>query len=313
MNEPTKALAPQQEAFVRIRDFLRRKSTIQEIQQVAAAHLNPERLLDLVLSHTRRSDLLLRCTPESLLECVIRCARLGIEPTGAAGGMYIIPFKAKKQVNGRWIDIYVATPITDYRAEIDLAARTGLCEAIEPRIIYDGDTWEHEEGDHPRLVHKPGANYQAEGQEVLVYARGLLPSGKYTAEVLYKREIERRRKMSRSGDHEKAPWKTHYWRMALKSAVRALTNRLPKSSKFFESSLAQAWGAHSLRETVADLGSEEELGEIIDVGGDPPPDALPTSSTDVVATKLRHHAASDLKAWEKEQARLADEAAKKGG
>lgn len=295
-------LAPQQERYLTIRDFIKRNE--REVQAVAASHLNPERLMSLILSHTKRNDLLLECTPESLLECVLRCARLGIEPTAAPGGMYIVPFKTSKMVKGAWTNVYVATPITDYRAEIDLASRTGLCQAVEPRIVYEGDVFEHLEGTEPKLIHKPGEHYQEQGKELLVYARALLPSNAYSAECLYKGEIERRRKLSRSGENKNSPWQVHYWRMALKSSVRALTNRLPKSTRFYREPLAQAWVEHIHKETAAEMGMDEtpelETGDT---------DTPPASATDGLAAKIARKTKVDesQEAWEKEQARRADE------
>ncbi len=271
----TKALAPQQARFLTIRDLLRKHES--ELIALAGDALDGKRMLDLALSITRRDDKLLECTPQSLLRAARTCAQLRLEPIGR-GGVYLIPFRNK--------GVMECTPITDYRGEITLCVRSGFCEDIKPVLVFERDAFIVREGTEQRIEHVPADGDR--GEEKCVYAVALLASGRYTFDVLDKREIDRRRSMSRAKD--RGPWVDHYWRMAMKSAVRAIANRMAKSSVPRDAKLARAYAEHIQREEAVEFGFEDV---VLDIEEETDPDQLPKSATESLAEKLQRKRAVD--------------------
>src|SRR6267142_2848194 len=82
---------------------------------VLPRHLTPERMIQVALFARSRSHDLLDCTPESLLRAILECCEMGLEPTGASGGAWLVPFRNKKTGKRE------AICIPDYRGYVRLA------------------------------------------------------------------------------------------------------------------------------------------------------------------------------------------------
>ena len=192
------------------------------LPSTVAKYLTPERMTRVVLSALARTPLLLQCTPNSVLKCVMESASLGLEPTGGVlGSAYMVPFRNKT-------GSYDATLVVGYRGLIDLARRSGELSDIDAHIVYEADEFELEFGMNPKLIHKP----------VLTNERGAVLGG-YGVAVLKDEskhctwmnidEINAVRERSRARDN--GPWKTDWEEMAKKTCVRRCIKMLPLSAE----------------------------------------------------------------------------------
>lgn len=192
------------------------------IAQLVPEHLTPERLMRIAVNCVAKTPQLQSCSPTSLLQCVLAAAELGLEPGGALGQFYLVPFGN------------VATPIIGYRGLLELARRSGQIASIRAVIVYTKDTFEMTEGIQQTITHKRYLEGDA-GPMRYVYAVAVLKDGSVQVEVMSKAQVDAIRARSRSGNS--GPWATDYDEMAKKTALRRLAKWLPLSSERFEKAL----------------------------------------------------------------------------
>ena len=79
-----------------------------------------------------KTPALQKCSPTSLLRSVMFAAEVGLEPGGALGHMYLVPFGND------------VTPIIGYRGLLELARRTGQVREVRA-VVVRGRKPKHEE------------------------------------------------------------------------------------------------------------------------------------------------------------------------
>jgi recombination protein RecT len=84
-------LTVQQTKAVALRDYLQRDTIKDQLAAALPKWLSPDRLLRIVFSSTMKNPKLLDCTRESILQSVMQCAQLGLEPI--LGRAYLIPYE----------------------------------------------------------------------------------------------------------------------------------------------------------------------------------------------------------------------------
>jgi recombination protein RecT len=202
-----------------------------QLQQVAAAHMKPERMMRLMANAIRTTPKLGECDPMSLLGGLMTCAGLGLEPNTTMGHAYLIPFKNNRK------GITEVQLVVGYKGLIDLARRSGHITSISANIHYsDDEIWEYEEGTEARLRHIPGAQ---EGDKRHAYAIAKFRDGGHAYVVLPWAKVMKIRDGSQGwqtavkfGATDRNPWKSHEDEMAKKTAIRALAKYLPLSVEF---------------------------------------------------------------------------------
>lgn len=184
--------------------------------------MTPERLVRVVTTECRKTPALLNCNPESFLGAVLQCAQLGLEPGGALGHCYLLPFGNGKAKDGR----PNAQLIIGYRGMIDLARRSGQIVSICAYTVHEKDHFEWRLGLDPDIQHVPSPEADR-GKMTYVYAVAKLKGGGVQFEVMSRAEVEKVRKQSKAGSS--GPWVTHFDEMAKKTVIRRLFKYLPVS------------------------------------------------------------------------------------
>lgn len=225
--------------------------------------MTPERLVRIVTTECRKTPALLNCNPESFLGAVLQCAQLGLEPGGALGHCYLLPFGNGKAKDGR----PNAQLIIGYRGMIDLARRSGQIVSICAYTVHEKDHFEWRLGLDPDIQHVPSPEADR-GKMTYVYAVAKLKGGGVQFEVMSRAEVEKVRKQSKAGSS--GPWVTHFDEMAKKTVIRRLFKYLPVS--------IEAARAVEVDER-ADRGEAVTPQDFIDVayedlGTEVPPDAV---------------------------------------
>lgn len=191
------------------------------IQSILPKHITIDRLLKVVNLVIRRNPKLLDCTPQSLMGAVMEAASLGLEP-GILGQAYFVPFKNSK--TGK-LDVQL---IAGYKGLIQLCRNTGELSTLTAQAVYQADKFEVAFGTDPSITHVPSEDANP-GPLRAVYAVARLKDGSVQSDVMFKRDIEKIRKRSRSADG--GPWVTDYEEMAKKTVVRRLAKYLPASTE----------------------------------------------------------------------------------
>jgi len=196
-----------------------------QLQMAAPKHLTPDRILRIAMTSIQRTPRLLECRPESLMGAVLTCTQCGLEPDGASGLAYLVPFRDKRS------GTTTCTLIIGYRGLMALARRSGEIANLEARVVYENDTFSYEYGTAPKIHHAPTMNEP--GKMIAVYAVAVFKSGGCQFEVMSRPQVDAIRQRSRASDD--GPWVTDYTEMARKTVLKRLCKYLPSSPE-----LAQA-------------------------------------------------------------------------
>lgn len=220
------------------------------IAKVLPKHLTPDRLAKVLMLAINKTPDLLGCTGASLLQAIIQSASLGLEPGGALGHAYLIPYGN------------ACTFIIGYRGMLDLARRSGQIESIEAHVVYANDRFVVRFGTDSCIEHEPCLDKDP-GEFRAVYSVAKLKDGGLVTEVMTKREVEAIRTRSRAGNN--GPWKTDYNEMARKTVVRRIFKYLPVSVE-----LAEAIETQDAHETVDGSLTLDAIGAAARLGNDEP-------------------------------------------
>jgi recombination protein RecT len=198
----------------------------EEFGRALSNRIDPDYFVRVALTAINKQPLLLQCTQESLLGCLMDCAQLGLETDSIRGLAYLIPFNDSKRG-------MVCTLVVGFQGLIDLSYRHPKVKAIRYGTVRKGDYFDYEEGLHPRLVHRPNDDAEP-GELTHAYAICELDNGGQTWVVMNKRQVMKAKSSSRSANSNYSPWATHEEAMYAKTAVRQLAKRIPKSRELAE-------------------------------------------------------------------------------
>lgn len=182
--------------------------------------MTAERLVRIVLTECRKTPELRETTPASFLGAVLQCAQLGLEPGGALGHCYLLPYWDRKK------GVKNCQLIVGYRGMIDLARRSGQIVSICAYTVHEKDHFSWRLGLDPDIQHVPSPEANR-GPLTFVYAVAKLKGGGVQFEVMSRAEIEKVREQSKAG--KSGPWVTHFDEMAKKTVIRRLFKYLPVS------------------------------------------------------------------------------------
>lgn len=196
-------------------------------------HISPDRLARIALTEVRKIPKLAQCDQTSFLGAIMQCAALGLEPGGALGHCYLIPFENRRQ-NRTEVQFIVG-----YRGMIDLARRSGQIVSLEARAVYAKDHFKVRLGLDSSIEHEPDWEADDRGDLTFVYAVAKLRDGGVQFEVMSRKEIERVRnesqgyktaaRFAKPGQEPNSPWASHFEEMAKKTVIRRLFKYLPVS------------------------------------------------------------------------------------
>ncbi|MFY1029117.1 recombination protein RecT [Pseudomonas asiatica] len=185
-------------------------------------HMTADRLARIATTEIRKVPALAKCNIESFMGAIMQCAQLGLEPGGALGHAYLLPFGNGKASDG----LANCQLIIGYRGMIDLARRSGQIVSIAARAVHERDQFSYEYGLHEDLQHKPCEDGEP-GKLTHVYAVARLKDGGVQFEVMSKLEVDKVKAQSKAGNN--GPWVSHYEEMAKKTVIRRLFKYLPVS------------------------------------------------------------------------------------
>ncbi|MER7477335.1 recombinase RecT [Streptomyces sp. NPDC126510] len=169
-----------------------------------------------------------KCTPASVLQSVITCARFGLIPDGHQAVITA--------------DDRIATFIATYHGYIELMYRSGLVRSVVAGLVYEGDEWDFvptaRVGED--FVHKPNLLASKKDRPVLfAYAFAWLEGGARSAVAIVtveeaeeiRDEFSRAYQRAEANGKKDSLWHTRFPDMHLKSAIRRMAKLVPKSAE----------------------------------------------------------------------------------
>ncbi|TPG08288.1 recombination protein RecT [Rhodanobacter glycinis] len=201
-------------------------------------HMTADRLARIALTEIRKIPKLAQCDQTSFLGAIMQIAALGLEPGGALGHAYLIPFDKSTKDGNNWVKKTEVQLIIGYRGMIDLARRSGQIVSLSARVVYANDKFSYAYGMEETLEHVPHEGADP-GEMTHVYAVAKLVGGGVQFEVMSRAKIERIRnesqgyssakKYAKEGQAINSPWESHFDEMAKKTVIRQLFKYLPVS------------------------------------------------------------------------------------
>ncbi|WP_442592518.1 recombinase RecT [Parapusillimonas sp. JC17] len=219
------------------------------IAAVAGKFMTADRFLRLAVNAVKKTPLLMRCDPQSVLGAFMASAALGLEPNTIQQQAFLIPYKKRARVNGQWIETFDCQFQVGYRGFVTLAHRSPHIKSLQAEAVHDGDLFEHMIGTNSFLKYQKSLKDRGELIGAFSYVR--LESDVEMAVVLPLDEILKIRSKSETynalmrridqaedqKDREKAertlaetPWVMWEDDMAAKSAIKKHAKQLPLNS-----------------------------------------------------------------------------------
>lgn len=161
-----------------------------------------------VLQCTLQEPDLQRCTPASLAEAILACARLGLMPGGIENHVALVV----RHEGG----VYTAECMAMVNGLVYVALRDGGAVDIDAETIRKGETYKFSKLDKS-FEHEFA--FPRADEIIAVYAFAEMKDGRRITEVMDVAEVDAAEAMSRG--HNVA-WKTHRPRMAIKSVKKRL-------------------------------------------------------------------------------------------
>lgn len=189
-------------------------------QQVALSlpkHMTPDRFIRVGLTALMKTPKLLDCTQESVLQCMLNCSALGLEPDGRRA--HLIPYGT------------TCTLIVDYKGIVELAKRSGDVSNVFAQIVCKNDSFSWENGEVKHQIDFKSAR----GDMYAAYAIITFKDGTKQTDVMTKDEVDAIRKRSKAANS--GPWVTDYNEMAKKTVFRRVSKWItlsPEVADVFE-------------------------------------------------------------------------------
>lgn len=177
-----------------IRHYLTDPRVQKGLGAVAGKYLAPDRMLKLVTNAIDRNPRLADCEPRSVLGAVMMSMALGLEPNTPQQHAFLIPYKRRALVGGKWVDVYDCQFQIGARGFLILADRTDKFMRIIARAVRQGDLFEHEEGSKTFLRYVRAMRDR--GELIGAFSHAIYKNGAESALVLPLDEIEKIRAKS---------------------------------------------------------------------------------------------------------------------
>ena len=197
----------------------------EKLASVCTKLLPPDRLIRVALASWSQNPTLQKATRESFMLSLLRAGQMGLDPSGALGQAYLVPYSDRKK------GTVECQLIIGYRGLIELARRSGQISSLDAYPVYAKDRFKYRLGTSPTVEHEPYEGADDPGPLTHSYAVAVFKDGGCQFRVLPRRKIDAIMRSTQSRG-EWGPWKDHYDEMATKTAIRALSKYLPMSIEF---------------------------------------------------------------------------------
>ena len=176
-------------------------------------HLSPDRFVRVALTSMNKNPKLLECTKASLIQSLLDCSQIGLEPDGYKA--HLIPYGNQ------------CTLIVNYKGLVEIARRSGEIADIHADVVCENDEFEYSFGSGGKLIHRP--NFKSRGKVIAAYSFVKLKDGAESYEVMNLEEIEKVHQRSKAKNS--GPWITDWNEMAKKTVFRRHSKWLPGATE----------------------------------------------------------------------------------
>lgn len=197
------------------------------LTQALPKHIPVDRFKRVVLTALNLTPDLVQADRRSLFNAATKAAQDGLLPDGREGALVIFNDRKSGKKMVQWMPMV--------QGLIKKMRQSGEISSITAHVVYKNEfdqgrfKYVITEGEE-RLHHEP-ILVGDRGPAVLVYASAKLKDGTIQHEPMPIADVEKARKVSRTGNSEYGPWAQWWDEMARKTAIRKLSKYLPVSAE----------------------------------------------------------------------------------
>lgn len=208
-----------------------------EFDKVLPSHISFEKFQRTVVTAVLVQPELADADRASLMVSCIKAATDGLLPDSRDAALVI--FNSKD--GDKWIKKVQYLPM--YAGILKKVRQSGELASAVTHVVYEKDQFEYVLGDDERIVHAPYLGKEERGEIIAAYCIAKLKDGTVFREVMSKQDIEKVRKVSKSGNDDKGNpkgiWLNWYEEMARKTVFRRCAKWLPQSIEIAENIFAK--------------------------------------------------------------------------
>lgn len=299
-----KQSAPAERKPATIFDLLTSPKVEKGIKAVATQFLTPDRFLRMAINAVKKTPLLLQCDPQTLLGSFMSSAALGLEPNTIQQQAWLLPYKRRANINGRWVDVYDCQFQIGARGFVTLAHRSPHIDSLKAEAIHENDLFDHMIGSESFLKYSKTLRNRGELIGSFCYVR--MESRDEMATVLPLEEIWKIRSKSETykaltaaveaADNQKdrlkaeqklaeTPWVLWVDDMATKSAIKKSSKQLPLVPG--DAMAAATVLDQDAADTVIDMAAmaDPEVVKAVMAGDEDPPEPAAQQSNEAFSVK----------------------------
>lgn len=204
---------------------IQKKSPLDEAFALAPAHIRrlmgnsavAERFLIVALNQFRKVPQLATCSKESILDALVRMARLGLDPS-VPNDVYLVPYKQE------------AALIVGYGGLRKLVLRNPEVQDVFAQVVCQNDTYRPADSPVSLPIHRLPDAFHPRGRAIGYYAAAYLRSGFWRVVSMSKAEVAAHRDRYSQGskstfwadNHADKEGLTNFDKMAMKTCLRQL-------------------------------------------------------------------------------------------
>jgi recombination protein RecT len=179
----------------------------QSIVDACSDSIQYSSLLSSLQKSITKDSRILACTPVSVLDAMLACAKLGIDPSGEHNTGWFIRYGSELKL------------MIGYNGYIDLITRSGKYQQVEAEVVYEGEKYEVHRGTRNEIIHEIDFDIRNNPESKITssyaVARG---NGCNQFVALSRTDID----IARSASKNKSLWEKHRAEMCKKTSVRNL-------------------------------------------------------------------------------------------
>ena len=241
----TENLPAVQRKALDLKTYLNRDNIKSGLAQALPKWMSIDRLLRVVFTSTMKTPKLLDCTMESLLQSIMLCAQLGLEPI--LGRAYLIPYNNSKLIDGQWKKVLECQFQPGYQGLVDLARRSGSIKDVYAMNVYENDEFDLTFGTDRKIYHRPWYLNKANkepGEIIGTYAVWEMKDGTKHPEFMTISDIHKRRDRSQAYQYamsnpkdknaQDCPWIQWAEEQNVKTVIKHSSKLVPASIEFMQ-------------------------------------------------------------------------------
>ena len=116
-----------------VKSLIQSPDFLNAIHQALPDHIKPEHIVRIATTAMEKNPKIKTCTTASIINCLMDCATLGLEPDGRRA--HLIPYKTECKL------------ILDYKGLVELVFRTGLVSKIQADVVCENDQFSYNFGE----------------------------------------------------------------------------------------------------------------------------------------------------------------------